>query len=83
MEDLRVNVCWLRGGGGVSPAKGGRRPTRYSSGWQPEHRGLPGAEDNIAASTSIFSSKVHSLTAAMAAPRVSRRSVKGMSQKTC
>lgn len=79
---LSVNVCWVWGGGGLL-VKGGCRWILYSRGWQLEHRGLPGPEDSIAASISIFSSKVQSFMAAMAALRVSRRKVRGMSQKTC
>lgn len=47
------------------------------------HRGLPGPEDNMAASISIFSSKVQSFMAAMGVLWVLRRKVRGMSQKTC
>lgn len=63
--------------------KGGWRCTRYSRGWQPEQRGLPGPEDSMTASISIFSSKVLSLMASMATLWVLRRMVRGTSQKTC
>lgn len=79
---LSVNVCCVWGEGGLL-VKGGCRWILYSRGWQLEHRGLPGPEDNMAASISIFSSKVQSFMAAMAALWVSRRKVRGMSQKTC
>ncbi len=63
--------------------KAGSRCILYSRGWQLEHRGLLGPEDNMAASISIFSSKVQSFMEVTAALRVSRRKVRGMSQKTC
>lgn len=79
---LSVNVCPIWGGGDLL-VNGGWRWIRYCTGWQPEQRELLGPEDNMAASISIFSSNVESLTADIAALLVSRRNVRGMSQKTC